>query len=151
MKASSAADELTLQTGGLIAGAAIGTRVIGGKEGSDDALADSNRGDGGSYLVGSALSVGLLSRRLGGLGAPALAGFVARVAAAAIPAAVVAALAISGLSAFGLSVESKSDSVVLLCVGGMLGLLTYLLAAKAAGITEIARIAAAVGARARRR
>jgi putative peptidoglycan lipid II flippase len=106
---------------------------------------------GGAYTVGSALSVALLSRRLGGLGGAALLGFVGRVAAAAIPAAVVASLAISGLSVFGLDVESKGDSAVLLVVAGALGLLTYLLAAKAAGITEIARIVATVGARARRR
>jgi putative peptidoglycan lipid II flippase len=106
---------------------------------------------GGAYAVGSALSVGLLSRRLGGVGGRALLGFVGRVAAAAIPAAVVASLSISGLSVFGLDVESKADSLVLLAVAGTLGLLAYLLAAKAAGITEIARIVATVAARARRR
>jgi putative peptidoglycan lipid II flippase len=106
---------------------------------------------GGAYAIGSALSVGLLSRRLGGIGSKALAGFIGRVAAAAIPAAAVAALSISGLSVFGLDVQSKGDSVVLLCVAGLLGLLTYVLAAKAAGITEIARIAAAVSTRAGRR
>jgi putative peptidoglycan lipid II flippase len=106
---------------------------------------------GGAYTVGSVLSVGLLSRRLGGVGAAALLGFVGRVAAAAIPAAAVASLSISGLSAFGLDVESKGSSVVLLAVAGTLGLVTYLLAAKAAGITEISRMVAAVGARARRR
>jgi putative peptidoglycan lipid II flippase len=106
---------------------------------------------GGAYAVGSALSVGLLSRRLGGLGGMPLLAYVGRVAAAAAPAAAVAALSISGLSVFGLDVDSKGDSLVLLAVGGSLGLLTYLLAAKVAGITEIARIVAVVGARARRR
>jgi len=106
---------------------------------------------GGAYAVGSALSMALLSRRLGGVGVRALLGFVGRVAAAAVPAAVVAFLALSGLSVFGLDVDSKGSSVVLLAVAGSLGLLTYLLAAKAAGITEIARIVATVGARARRR
>jgi putative peptidoglycan lipid II flippase len=106
---------------------------------------------GGAYIVGSVLSVGLLSRRLGGVGAAALLGFIGRVAAAAIPAAVVTSLSMSGLSVFGLDVESKGSSVVLLVVAGTLGLATYLLAAKAAGITEISRMVAAVGARARRR
>jgi putative peptidoglycan lipid II flippase len=105
---------------------------------------------GGAYTVGSVLSVGLLSRRLGGVGAAALLGFIGRVAAAAIPAAVVTSLSMSGLSVFGLDVESKGSSVVLLAVAGTLGLATYLLAAKAAGITEISRMVAAVGARARR-
>jgi putative peptidoglycan lipid II flippase len=106
---------------------------------------------GGAYAVGSALSVGVLSRRLGGLGGMPLLSFVGRVAAAAAPAAAVAALSISGLSVFGLDVDSKGDSVVVLAIAGSLGLVTYLLAAKVAGITEIARIVAAVGARARHR
>jgi putative peptidoglycan lipid II flippase len=105
---------------------------------------------GGSYLVGSGLSVALLAHRLGGLDAAGLLRFIGRVAAAAIPAAVVAWLAISGLSVFGLDVESKADSLVLLLIAGVLGLATYLLAAKAAGVTEISRIVSAVAARARR-
>jgi putative peptidoglycan lipid II flippase len=106
---------------------------------------------GSAYAVGSALSLTLLSRRLGGLARRALLQFVGRVTAAAVPAALVTWLAISGLSVFDLTVDSKADSVVLVLIAGSLGLLTYLLVAKALNVTEIGRIVALVGARARRR
>jgi putative peptidoglycan lipid II flippase len=106
---------------------------------------------GCAYAVGSAASVALLSRRLGGLGRRRLVGFVARVVASAVPAAAVAWLAISGLSVLGLEVASKGDSIVLLSVGGLLGLLVYLLLARALRIDEISRIVALVGSRARAR
>jgi putative peptidoglycan lipid II flippase len=95
---------------------------------------------GASYLVGALVSIGVLSHLLGGLDRRDLVQFTVRVAAAAAPAALLAWVLIEGLEHVGLSVASKTDSLVLLAVGGMAGLLTYLVLARAFKIREISRI-----------
>jgi putative peptidoglycan lipid II flippase len=95
---------------------------------------------GASYTVGALVSVAVLSRRRGGLDRRALAGFTFRVAAAAAPATLLAWLLIEILQRLGLDVASKADSLVLLAVGGLAGLLAYLVLARLLGVREISRI-----------
>lgn len=103
---------------------------------------------GASYAVGSVVSISVLANRLDGLGRRGLVTFVARVVAAAVPAAIVAAAALRGLEHAGLNTASKADSLVLIVVGALLGLVVYLVAARALHISEISRV---VGLVARRR
>lgn len=105
---------------------------------------------GGSYAVGAMVSLGLLSRRLGGLRRGELLAFVGRVAAAAVPSAAIAGGCLLALEAAGMSVSSKVDSLVLLAVGGVVGLGTYILLARMLRIDEIRRIVAIVAARVKR-
>jgi len=105
---------------------------------------------GASYTAGSLVSTGILSRRLGGLGGRALAGFVCRVVLAAVPAAGLALLALVGLDQLGLEVASKSDSLVILATGGLLGIVVYVGLARLLGVAEIGRIIALVASRGRR-
>jgi putative peptidoglycan lipid II flippase len=95
---------------------------------------------GASYTVGALVSIAVLSYRLGGLDRRTLAGFAVRVATAAVPAALLAWVLIYGLERLGLDVASKTDSVVLLSVGGLAGLLAYLLLARVLSIREISSI-----------
>ncbi len=95
---------------------------------------------GASYTVGSVVSLSVLAKRLDGIGRRDLLAFVGRVAAAAVPAALVAAAALAVLGLAGLDVASKTDSLVLIVVGAVLGLAVYLVAARALHITEIARV-----------
>jgi putative peptidoglycan lipid II flippase len=106
---------------------------------------------GGAYLVGGLLSLGVLSRRLGGLAGRALAAYVARAMLAAVPAALLAWLVIEGLGRVGLDETDKADSLVLLGAGGVVGVVAYVLAARLAGVTEVTRISAIVVSRIRRR
>ncbi len=105
---------------------------------------------GASYAVGAAVSVAVLSRRLGGLPGAELARFIGRVALAAVPAAGAAWLAIFGLDAAGLDVSTKSDSMIVLAVGGLVGTGVYLGLARLLRIREISRIVALVTSRGRR-
>jgi putative peptidoglycan lipid II flippase len=105
---------------------------------------------GASYTVGGVVSIVVLSRRLGGLGGRALVEFVTRVAAAAAPAAGLAWMCLLGLEQAGLDVASKLDSLVMLLVGGIVGLVTYIALARLLRITEIGRIVALVVSRGRR-
>ena len=105
---------------------------------------------GASYAVGAVVSLALLSRRLGGVAGAELGRLVVRVVLAAVPAAGAAWLAISGLKAGGLDVASKSDSLVVLAVGGLVGMGGYLALARLLRISEITRIVALVTSRARR-
>lgn len=102
---------------------------------------------GASYTVGAMLSAGLLSHRLGGLGGRSLVGFVLRVAAAAVPSAGLAALTLAGLQQAGLDVASKSDSLLMLAAGALVGLGGYLLLARLLRITEIGRMIGLVTSR----
>ena len=106
---------------------------------------------GASYAVGAVLSVTVLGRRLGGLGARPLLGFVGRVAAAAVPAAALAAGTVAGLGALGLDTADKADSLVLLAVGGLVGAGVYGGLARALSVTEVSSMAASVTARLRPR
>jgi putative peptidoglycan lipid II flippase len=106
---------------------------------------------GGSYAVGALVSISVLSGRLGGIDRGGLLRFVGRVSAAAIPAVVLAALVLAGLEGLGLDVDLKRDSLVLLIVGGLVGVLTYVGLARALRIEEISRVVALVTGRARRR
>jgi putative peptidoglycan lipid II flippase len=105
---------------------------------------------GASYTVGGLVSLRVLSSRLGGLGHHELLRFVVRVSTAAIPAAVLAWVCVRTLEVAGLDVARKADSLVLLAVGGMLGLVSYLAVARALHIKEIARIVGAVISRGKR-
>jgi putative peptidoglycan lipid II flippase len=105
---------------------------------------------GASYAVGGLVSLGVLSSRLGGLGHRELLRFVVRVCAAAVPAAGLAWVCVRTLEAAGLAVASKTDSLVLLAVGGTLGLVSYLAVARALHIEEIARIVGVVISRGKR-
>ncbi|MDQ3484016.1 MAG: murein biosynthesis integral membrane protein MurJ [Actinomycetota bacterium] len=105
---------------------------------------------GASYAVGAVVSLGVLSRRLGGVAGAELGHFVIRVVLAAVPAVGAAWLAIAGLRVGGLDVSSKSDSLVILAVGGLIGLGGYLALARLLRINEISRIVALVAARGRR-
>jgi putative peptidoglycan lipid II flippase len=106
---------------------------------------------GSSYAVGALVSIGVLSHRLGGLDRRGLAQFTARVAAAAVPATLLAWLLIEALEhVAGLDVASKVDSLVLLGVGGLAGLLCYLVVARLLGIREISRIVTLVVYRGKR-
>jgi putative peptidoglycan lipid II flippase len=99
---------------------------------------------GASYAVGAVVSITVLSHRLGGLDRGALLGFVGRVAMAAVPAVVLSALVLAGLEALGLDVELKRDSLLLLTVGGVLGVATYIGLARAFRVEEIGRVVAMV-------
>jgi putative peptidoglycan lipid II flippase len=105
---------------------------------------------GASYTVGGLVSIGVLAGRLGGLGRRELVRFTVRVCVAALPAALVAWLCVVGLEATGLDVASKLSSLVLLAVGGMLGLLTYLALARLLRLTEIASIVGVIISRGKR-
>jgi putative peptidoglycan lipid II flippase len=105
---------------------------------------------GAAYLVGGLLSLGVLSRRLGGLGGRSLLRFIARAVAAALPAAVLAWLAITALGEAGLDVDDKGDSLVLLVVGGAVGAGVYVLGARLLHITEVTRITGTLLSRVRR-
>lgn len=105
---------------------------------------------GAAYLVGGLLSLGVLSRRLGGLGGRSLLRFIARAVAAAVPAAVLAWLAIAALGEAGLDVDDKADSLVLLTVGGLVGAGVYVLGARLLHITEVTRITGMLLSRVRR-
>jgi putative peptidoglycan lipid II flippase len=106
---------------------------------------------GGSYAVGSIVSIGPLSRRLGGLGRRALLRFVTRVAVAAIPATLLAWATVRSLQAAGFDVARKSDSLLILVAGGVVGVAAYLLAARLLHIREITYIVGTVTSRGRRR
>ncbi len=95
---------------------------------------------GASYLVGAGLSLRVLSLRLGGMGAPALTPFVAKLAAAALPAAVIGYGVVRLLERSGLEVSSRLDSFWLLVAGGSAGAATYLGMARLLEISEIADI-----------
>ena len=105
---------------------------------------------GAAYLVGGLLSLGVLSRRLGGLGGRSLLRFIARAVAAALPAALLAWLAITALGEAGLDVDDKGDSLVLLVVGGVAGAGVYVLGARLLHITEVTRITGTLLSRVRR-
>jgi putative peptidoglycan lipid II flippase len=105
---------------------------------------------GGSYAVGALVSLNVLAHRLGGLDRRGLLGFVGRVALAAAPAVLVSGAVLFGLSGAGLDMSGRSGSLVLLLVGGVLGLATYLLAARLLRITEITRVVALIAGRLRR-
>ncbi len=102
---------------------------------------------GASYAVGALVSVSLLSHRLGGLAASALLTFVVRVSLAAAPAALVAWLCLAALNLAGLDVSSKADSLAMLGIGGVVGLVTYLVVARLLGVREISRIVVLVVSR----
>jgi putative peptidoglycan lipid II flippase len=106
---------------------------------------------GASYFVGALLSLTVLSHRLGGLDKRSLLGFVGRVAAAAVPAALLAALALAGLESAGLDVGDKADSLVLLAVGGLIGVLGYVLLARLLRVDEINQVLSVVSGRTRSR
>ena len=106
---------------------------------------------GASYFVGALLSLTVLSHRLGGLDKRRLLGFVGRVAAAAVPAALIAALALAGLESAGLDVGDKADSLVLLAVGGLIGVLGYVLLARLLRVDEINQVLSVVSGRTRSR
>ncbi len=105
---------------------------------------------GGAYLVGGLLSFGVLSRRLGGLAARPLVWFVLRALLAAAPTAVLAWLAVLGLDRAGFDVDGKADSLVVLLVGGVVGGVVYVLAARVLNLTEVGRITSVVTSRLRR-
>ncbi len=106
---------------------------------------------GGAYTVGALTSIGILSRRLGGLADRELLRFVVRVALAALTAAGAAWLAVRGLSTAGLDVAAKRDALLLLAGGGILGVVVYLTAARLLRVTEIGRIVRLVTSRGRTR
>ncbi len=106
---------------------------------------------GASYAVGAVISATVLSHRLGGLAGRSMLNFAVRVALAAIPAAGLAWLALLGLEQAGLEIASKLDSLVMLVVGGLVGLVVYLVAAKLMRIDEIARIVGLITSRGKRR
>jgi putative peptidoglycan lipid II flippase len=101
--------------------------------------------------VGGLLSLSVLSGRLGGLSGRSLAAFVARTAVAAVPAAALAWLVIAGLDRAGLDVGDKGDSLVLLVAGGLVGVVTYVLAARLLRLDEVNQISSLVISRVRRR
>jgi hypothetical protein len=80
-----------------------------------------------------------------------LAAFVARTAVAAVPAAALAWLVIAGLDRAGLDVGDKGDSLVLLVAGGLVGVVTYVLAARLLRLDEVNQISSLVISRVRRR
>jgi putative peptidoglycan lipid II flippase len=92
---------------------------------------------GASYAVGAVLSAVLLARRVGGLDASRLAGFTCRVMGAAVPAALLSWAALHILQSGGLDVASKRDSLVLLVSGTLIGIATYVVAARALHISEV--------------
>jgi putative peptidoglycan lipid II flippase len=104
---------------------------------------------GASYLVGALISLTLLSHRIGGLQKVDLLEFVGRVLGAAVPAALLAALSLGLLEASGLHVGNKADSLVLLTVGAVLGLLVYILVARLLRIDEIRQVVSVVTRRGR--
>ena len=95
---------------------------------------------GGSYLVGAALSIGLLSHRLGGLRIPSLAGFAVRVLAASGAAAVAAWLAVAALERLGAQLARKPDALAALFAATLLGLAVFLGAASLLRIEEVGEI-----------
>jgi putative peptidoglycan lipid II flippase len=105
---------------------------------------------GASYTVGALVSIALLSQRLGGLGVRNLLSFVGRVVAAAVPAAGLAWLVLLALDGVGLDVESKSDSLVMLLAGGVLGVAVFVFLARVLRINEIGRIVTLVLSRGKR-
>jgi putative peptidoglycan lipid II flippase len=106
---------------------------------------------GSAYLVGAVLSSLVLSRRLGGLAGRRLLGFGTRTAAAALLSAGLAWLAVYLLGAAGWDETVKTDSLVLLAVGGVVGVGSYVLAARLFGVAEVGRIVSLVTSRLARR
>ena len=94
-----------------------------------------------SHLVGAAISTMTLSRRVGRLVDARFVGFVTRLAAAAAAAGVVMLAISRGLAALGLRVDSLAAAAVVLAVSGLAGASTYLVAAKALGLHEVAALA----------
>jgi putative peptidoglycan lipid II flippase len=105
---------------------------------------------GASYVVGSIVSISVLSVRLGGLDRRGLVSFACRVATAAVPAALLAAVTLRGLDSAGLDVDAKRDSLLMLAAGGSVGLVVYLAVARALHIEEIAKVLSLVARRGRR-
>jgi putative peptidoglycan lipid II flippase len=105
---------------------------------------------GASYTVGAMVSIALLSRRLGGLAVRNLLSFVGRVVAAAAPAAGAAWLVVRLLEDAGLDVESKSDSLLMLAVGGGVAVAAFVVLARALRIKEIGRLVTLVLSRGKR-
>ncbi len=105
---------------------------------------------GASYAVGALVSIVVLSHRLGGLDRRGLTQFTTRVVVAAVPSTLLAWVLIEVLEHAGLHVSSKADSLVLLVVGGVSGLLCYLVLARLLRIREISRIVTLVVSRGKR-
>jgi len=106
------------------------------------------------YVIGAAVCVAALARRLGGLERVELSGSLLRSAGAAVPAAAAAfggALVGQALGD-GLAGGDGSRAGALLAVvtGGLLALPTYLVAARVLGVTEVAQVVDLVTSRARR-
>jgi putative peptidoglycan lipid II flippase len=94
----------------------------------------------GSYLVGAALSLALLGRRLGGLVGADLTRLVVRVCVAAIPAAGAAWLTVTAVDRLGVELTRKLDALGALLAGGLVGLGVFLVVAGALHIEEITSI-----------
>jgi putative peptidoglycan lipid II flippase len=95
---------------------------------------------GASYTVGAAVSFTVLSRRLRSTSSRTLATFVLRVVVAGAAAGAVTWLCLQGLEAAGLDDSHKPDSLALLGLGGLTGMVCYLGMARLLGVSEIARI-----------
>jgi putative peptidoglycan lipid II flippase len=100
-----------------------------------------------AFAAGATASLLLLSRRLGGLGAGELGRFVTRSGGAAILAAGLAGAVVGGLELAGLSAQSKASSLVIVAGGCVVGVIGYLLIARALGIREVDRIVTLVRGR----
>lgn len=103
---------------------------------------------GASYAVGAAVSLVVLARRLGGLDLRLLGAFAAKVAGAAALSAVLTEGLLLALEARGLQVSSKRDSLVVLALGAVVGIGSYVAAARVLRIREVALIVRMVAARA---
>lgn len=105
---------------------------------------------GASYTVGAAVSFTVLSRRLRSTDSRSLAPFVLRVLVAGAAAGAVTWLCLQGLEAAGLNDSRKPDSLALLGLGGLTGMVSYLGMARLLGVSEIARILGLMQTRAKR-
>lgn len=107
---------------------------------------------GASYLVGALVSIHVLTGKLGGLGRRELSTYLLRVLCAALTAAALAWLSVFGLERLGLEGDNgnKADAMVILAVGGLVGLGSYVALARMLRINEIASMVRLVAARGRR-
>jgi putative peptidoglycan lipid II flippase len=95
-----------------------------------------------AFACGAAASLTLLSRRLGGLGAGDLPGFLTRTLGAAGLATAAAGLVVWGLDLAGFSASSRRSSLLIVAAASLVGILVYLVLATALSITEVTRVTA---------
>lgn len=99
---------------------------------------------GGAYFVGSVISASLLSRRVGRIFDAGTVAYLARLGLACAVAAAVMVGTIAGLEVAGLGVSQVRNALIVVLVGGPLGAVAYMVAARVLRITEVTALVGVV-------